>query len=398
MFARTLKRSMALPGAAAACASLLPSSAGAELSRPLVPTLAVPARAFKLPAPSAVPLPARVVHAEAAAALRAGARPRGAAVPSAVAVAMRVAVAMPATQLPRPARRGHRDHRLVQQLGIHLCGEGPAVLGADEALGALRELLPGLEEQLGVGAHDLEEALRRREAPALTSHLQQQAVDAQDLGRERAVLLGGAVAQGLVENARCVLVPGGPPQLLRGPRQHVDQLLPVLVLSVLEKMLHDKISEGMPDEGLGVAHHVVHKFGQLVRGEMLDEPLQDAAAVPVLGQVGGALLVLHQLVEHEHDRGGPHELDRLLQHVIRVWVHRRLDDSRPQLVHDRDLALLVGQLQGVLDEAAVARGLGELPHLVPKGPQQRRNALGADLLQRLRVDVRVPILHGGVEP
>mmetsp|Transcript_28663 Transcript_28663/g.78788 ORF Transcript_28663/g.78788 Transcript_28663/m.78788 type:complete len:294 (+) Transcript_28663:119-1000(+) len=100
-----------------------------------------------------------------------------------------------------------------------------------------------------------------------------------------------------------------------------EDLPPRVDAAVLQQVLHDKVPERVPAKLRHVDEDAVDQGFEPSDGEMLNQPLEHAAAIPVSSNTGRISQRLY-FGQHEVHRRWRQQLYAALQHVVRV---RRLD-------------------------------------------------------------------------
>ena len=119
--------------------------------------------------------------------------------------------------------------------------------------------------------------------------------------------------------------------------------------AMFEQVLNHKIPVTMSAKIPCVSEQSVHRGRKQARWEMLDDTLEDATAVSVLGELRWCHANA-EFAEHKGDGRRPHQLDDPLQCVVPVRRLQDLADVTPQFLGDFHPARIVRQCQGALDQ------------------------------------------------
>merc|ERR1719198_1852166 len=163
----------------------------------------------------------------------------------------------------------------------------------------------------------------------------------------------------------------------RGPEGLTDDML-LLRVAVLEDGLCDVVAEGVPAEILNVAQAVVHNGRGQVASAMLQEPAEDVAAEAVIYDGAG---IAAELLGHEATQRRRHDLDDLLDHVVRVGRVDGLLHLAVELLDETGRLADFRNLQGKLHHTAA----GLVTREAPDGAAQGLDGGGAGSLVGLQV-------------
>lgn len=140
--------------------------------------------------------------------------------------------------------------------------------------------------------------------------------------------------------------------------QDIRHLLPVQIRAVLHDVLDHEISEGVPAELLHFIKHFHDDVLDASPWEVLDQPLEDTAAVAVPGDDDR---VASHFFQDEVDMLCRQRGDALLQHVVCMGRGCRLQNTTMQLLSHGHLARDIGQLERFLNYTAAAGSSRQTP-------------------------------------
>ena len=118
---------------------------------------------------------------------------------------------------------------------------------------------------------------------------------------------------------------------------------------MLEQVLDHEIVTRVSAKILCVSEQSDHSGRKQARWEMLDDTLEDATAVSVLGELRRCHASA-EFAEHKGDGRRSHQLDDPLQYVVPVRRLQDLADVTAQFPGDFQPARIVRQCQGALDQ------------------------------------------------
>mmetsp|Transcript_76996 Transcript_76996/g.166576 ORF Transcript_76996/g.166576 Transcript_76996/m.166576 type:complete len:407 (-) Transcript_76996:7-1227(-) len=264
-------------------------------------------------------------------------------------------IGLRAAQEPARCAFGRRCHGQLEGL--------PPAFGLRESPRLHLELMQGPRAQWAL--RNLEEAPDGRQGAPLRQ-LHQETCGVQHLGDERHLVLRVRAGEGPVQDAAHVLL-----------RRHLQDAVaeerledppPLRGLAVLEHVLHHVVPVDVLDQQPRLGQNVAQRASEPVRREVLDAPLQDAAAELIRGQGSRSLLGL-EFVQDESDGGGTADLDGPLEHVIGVRRRGSRTDVAPQLLQELELLGMVSQPQRVLQLAAALVVHRQSQHVASQLPQ-----------------------------